>query len=220
MTEKISLMLVDDQPLFRDGMALIIEAIDELFVVGEAGNGQEAIELYAELRPDVVLMDVHMPGVNGIDATRRICVGDRQAKIIILTTFEKDQYIFEGLRAGARGYLLKATNRHKLADAVRTVHQGEVWMDSSTATKIVNEFVSLPSPDSSRNAFEFLKDPLNERELEVLRMMADGLRNREIARHLHLAEGTVKNYVSSILSKLFVQDRTHAVARAKELGLI
>ncbi|MDE0141207.1 MAG: response regulator transcription factor [Caldilineaceae bacterium SB0670_bin_27] len=220
MTEKISLMLVDDQPLFRDGMALIIEAIDELFVVGEAGNGQEAIDLYAELRPDVVLMDVHMPGVNGIDATRRICAGDRQAKIIILTTFEKDQYIFEGLRAGARGYLLKATNRHKLADAVRTVHQGEVWMDSTTATKIVNEFVSLPSPDSSRNASEFLKDPLNERELEVLHMMADGLRNREIARHLHLAEGTVKNYVSSILSKLFVQDRTHAVARAKELGLI
>ena len=219
MTAKISLMLVDDQQLFREGMAVLIDAIDDLRVVAEAGNGQEAVDLYAELRPNVVLMDVQMPGVNGIDATRRICASDRQAKIIILTTFENDEYIFEGLRAGARGYLLKATNSHKLGDAVRTVHRGEVWMDTSAASKLVKEFVSLPSP-SSQDASELLHEPLSERELQILRLMAGGLRNREIARSLHLADGTVKNYISSLLRKLFVQDRTHAVARAKELGLI
>lgn len=220
MTDKISLMLVDDQQLFREGMAVLIDAFEDLNVVGEAGDGQEAIDLYADLQPNVVLMDVQMPGVNGIDATRRICALDRQAKIIILTTFEEDEYIFEGLRAGARGYLLKATNRHKLADAVRSVHRGEVWMDTETTTKVVSEFVRLPPGDSSRDASELLSEPISERELEILRLMAGGLRNRDIARQLHLAEGTVKNYISSLLRKLFVQDRTHAVARAKELGLI
>ena len=220
MNDKISLMLVDDQQLFREGMAVLIDAIDDLIVVGQAGDGQEAIDLYADLQPDVVLMDVQMPGVNGIDATRRICAHDRQAKIIVLTTFENDEYIFEGLRAGARGYLLKATNTHKLANAVCAVHRGEVWMDSETTTKVVSEFVRLPSGDSSRDARELLSEPISERELEILRLMANGLRNRDIARQLHLAEGTVKNYISSLLRKLFVQDRTHAVVRAKELGLI
>ena len=220
MTDKISLLLVDDQQLFREGMAVLIDAIDDLIVVGEAGDGQEAIDLYAELQPNVVLMDVQMPGVNGIDATRRICAHDRHAKIIILTTFENDEYIFEGLRAGARGYVLKATNRHNLADAVRVVHQGEVWMDTAATSKVVGEFLRLPSGNSSRNAAELLDEPISERELEILRLMAGGLRNRDIARQLHLAEGTVKNYVSSLLKKLFVEDRTHAVVRAKELGLI
>lgn len=220
MNDKISLMLVDDQQLFREGMAVLIDAIDDLIVVGEAGDGQEAIDLYADLQPDVVLMDVQMPGVNGIDATRRICAHDRQAKIIILTTFENDEYIFEGFRAGACGYLLKATNTHKLADAVRTAHRGEVWIDSSVASKVVSELVRLPSGHSSQNPSELLGEPISERELEILRLMAGGLRNRDIARQLHLAEGTVKNYISSLLRKLFVQDRTHAVVRAKELGLI
>ena len=220
MTEKISLMLVDDQKLFREAMSLLINAIDDLHMVGDAGDGQEAVDLYVELRPNVVLMDVQMPGVNGIDAIRRICLHDQQAKILILTTFEDDEYILEGLRAGACGYLLKATDRHKLGDAVRTVYRGEVWLDGSVARKLVKEFVRLPSPSSRKDEFKLLIEPLSVRELEILRLMAVGLRNREIAMQLHLAEGTVKNYNSSLLRKLFVEDRTHAVVRGKELGLI
>lgn len=220
MTQEISVMLVDDQQLFREGMALIIDAIDDLILIGEAGNGQEAIDLYAGLQPDVVLMDVQMPVVNGVEAIRRICAQDRNAKIIILSTFGEDEYIFEGLRAGARGYLLKATESAQLSEAVRAVNRGGVWMDVTSTSKLVDEFVRLPPPSLYQNASRFMRDPINERELEILRLMAGGLRNREIARQLHLAEGTVKNYISSLLRKLQVQDRTHAVARAKELGLI
>lgn len=220
MTQKISVMLVDDQPLFREGMALIIDAVDDLILVGEAGDGKEAVDQYSRLQPDVVLMDVRMPEVNGVEATRLICAQDRSARIIILSTFEEDEYIFEGLRAGARGYLLKATDSQRLCEAVRAVNRGGVWMDATTARKLVNEFVRLPSPSLDQDASTTLSEPISERELEILRLMADGHRNRDIARQLHLAEGTVKNYISSLLRKLFVQDRTHAVARAKELGLI
>ncbi|MDE0143399.1 MAG: response regulator transcription factor [Caldilineaceae bacterium] len=220
MTQEISVMLVDDQQLFREGMALLIESIDDMTLIGEAANGQEAIDLYAVLQPDVVLMDVQMPGINGVEAIRRICAQDRSAKIIILSTFGEDEYIFEGLRAGARGYVLKATESRALSDAVRAVNRGGVWMDVTSASKLVDEFIRLPSPSLHQGASGLMSEPINERELEILRLMARGLRNRDIARQLHLAEGTVKNYISSILRKLGVQDRTHAVARAKELGLI
>lgn len=220
MTQEISVMLVDDQQLFREGMALIIESIDDLILIGEAANGQEAIDLYAGLQPDVVLMDVQMPGINGVEAIRRICAQDRNAKIIILSTFGEDEYIFEGLRAGARGYVLKATESRALSDAVRAVNRGGVWMDVTSASKLVDEFIRLPSPSHYQGSSKLMSEPINERELEILRLLARGLRNRDVARQLHLAEGTVKNYISSLLRKLNVQDRTHAVARAKELGLI
>lgn len=218
MSEKIRVMLVDDQQLFREGMAILINATDDLNVVGEAGNGLEAIVLYAELRPDVVLMDVQMPEMNGVEATRRILAMDPQAKILVLTTFDNDEYIFEGMRAGAVGYILKAMSSDELARAVRVAHRGDVWIDVSVARKLVSELARIPL--SSDNDTSSLLEPLNEREQEVLNLIAKGLKNREIATELHLAEGTVKNYVTSLMKKMYVEDRVQVVVRAKMLGLV
>ncbi|MXX27398.1 MAG: response regulator transcription factor [Caldilineaceae bacterium SB0668_bin_21] len=217
MFEKISLLLVDDQELLREGMRIILNLEEDIAVVGEAGNGQEAISLYDELRPDVVLMDVRMPVMDGISAVRYICRRDPEAKIIILTTFDNDEYVFEGIRAGALNYTLKATSSEHLATAVRTAHRGDSWLDVAVARKIINEFVRQPPPayDVSK-----LAEPLSERELEILRLLRSGCRNSEIAEQLHLAEGTVRNYVSALMGKLNVRDRTQAVLRAKELGLV
>lgn len=218
MPEMISLMLVDDQQLLRDGMRTLLELEEDLTVVGEAGNGKEAIDLYPKLQPDVVLMDVQMPEMNGIDATRHIFMQDPQAKIIILTTFDEDEYVFEGIRAGALGYILKAMSGDELARAVRTAHRGDAWLEVSVARKIIDNFTHMPQ--SSDPPVPRLLNPLNERELEVLHLLTQGCRNREIAARLHLAEGTVKNYVSSLMRKLNVQERAQAVLRAKKLGLV
>ena len=217
MFEKISLLLVDDQALMREGMRVILNLEEDMVVVGEAGNGQEAISLYDELRPDVVLMDVQMPVMDGISAVRYICRRDPEAKIIILTTFEKDEYVFEGLRAGALSYTLKATSSEHLATAVRTAYRGDSWLEASVARKIIGEFVRQPPPAHSVSR---LAEPLSERELEVLRLLRNGCRNSEIAEQLHLAEGTVRNYVSTLMGKLNVRDRAQAVLRARELGLV
>lgn len=217
MFEKISLLLVDDQALMREGMRIILNLEEDLVVVGEAGNGQEAISLYDELRPDVVLMDVQMPVMDGISAVRYICRRDPEAKIIILTTFEKDEYVFEGIRAGALSYTLKATSSAHLATAVRTAYRGDSWLDASVARKIIGEFVRQPLPAYSASG---LAEPLSERELEVLGLLRNGCRNSEIAEQLHLAEGTVRNYVSTLMAKLNVRDRAQAVLRARELGLV
>lgn len=218
MSEKIAVMLVDDQELFREGMAILIDATEDLTVAGQAGNGQEAIDLYAELRPDVVLMDVEMPEMNGVEATRRILRQDPQAKILILTTFDNDEYVFEGMRAGAVGYILKAMSSDELARAVRVAHRGNVWIEVSVARKLVEQLtrISLHSSDDASSLIE----PLNEREQEILHLIAQGHRNREIATRLHLAEGTVRNYVSSLMRKMYVEDRVQVVVRAKELGLV
>ena len=220
MSEKISLLLVDDQQLLREGMRLLLGFEEDIVVVGEAGNGQQAVDLYAELRPDVVLMDVQMSEMNGIDATRHICTQDPQAKIIILTTFDDDEYVFEGIRAGARGYLLKAMDSGTLANAVRTTYRGEVWIETSVARKLIDEFIRLPSSPAGDDTSKLLLEPISERELEILRLLTKGCRNRDIARQLYLAEGTVKNYISSLMKKLQVQHRTQAIVRAKELGLV
>ena len=217
MSEKISLLLVDDQQLLREGMRIVLDLEEDLTVIGEAANGQEAIDLYLELRPDVVLMDVQMPVMNGLDAIRRICQQDPQAKILILTTFDKDEYVFEGIRAGALGYMLKAMSRSELAAAVRAAYRGDGWLETSVARKIIDELVGLPPPAGDASS---LIEPLNERELDVLRLLAQGCRNQEIAARLHLAEGTVRNYVSSLMAKLHVSDRTQTVLRAKELRLV
>jgi len=218
MSEKIRVMLVDDQQLFREGMGILIDAIEDLTVAGEAGNGEEAIELYAELRPDVVLMDVQMPAMNGVEATLRILEQDPEAKILILTTFDNDEYVFEGLRAGAVGYILKAMSSDELGRAVRVAHQGNVWIEVSVARKLVGELMRVP-PASTEEASSLI-EPLSEREREILQLMARGARNREIAATLHLAEGTVKNYVSSLMRKMYVEDRVQVVVRAKDLGLV
>ena len=218
MSEKIRVMLVDDQQLFREGMVILIDAIEDLTVAGEAGNGEEAVELYAELRPDVVLMDVQMPEMNGVEATRRILAQDPEAKILILTTFDNDEYVFEGMRAGAVGYILKAMSSDELGRAVRVAHQGNVWIEVSVARKLISELTRVP-PASTEEGSSLI-EPLSEREREILQLMAKGSRNREIATRLHLAEGTVKNYVSSLMRKMYVEDRVQVVVRAKELGLV
>ena len=212
----IRLLLVDDQQLMRDGLRLLLEMEPDMQVVSDAEDGQEALAAYQRTLPDVVLMDIRMPGMDGVEATQRILARWPDARIIILTTFDDDEYVFEGLRAGARGYLLKAVSGDELARAIRTVAAGGALIDPSVTRKVLEAFSRLPRTASPAP----LAEPLTEREMEVLRWMAEGLSNREIAQRLFLAEGTVKNYVSSILAKLDARDRTQAALRARELGLL
>jgi DNA-binding NarL/FixJ family response regulator len=217
MSDKIRLMLVDDQRLMRDGMRTLLELEPDLEVVTEAGNGLEAISHYLEHQPDVVLMDIQMPEMDGVAATRQLVAEHPEALIIILTTFDDDLYIFEGLRAGALGYLLKDVSGKELAEAIRTVHGGGALIEPSVARKMVAEFARLPNNQGEQGE---LLGPLSEREMEILRMMAKGQTNREIAQRLYLAEGTVKNYVSAILNKIGARDRTQAALMAQKLGLL
>lgn len=220
MAETVRVLLVDDQRLMREGLRTLLELEPGLVVAGEAGNGEEALAHYAELRPDVVLMDVRMPVLDGVEATRRLVARHPGARIIILTTFDDDEYIFEGLRAGALGYLLKDVSIQELAEAIRTVVAGGVLIQPSVARKVVAEFARL-RPAAARPAPQTaLPEPLSERESEILRLLAAGLTNREIAERLFLAEGTVKNYVTNILGKIGVRDRTQAALRGRELGLL
>ena len=214
----IRVLLVDDQKLMREGLRVLLEMEPDLEVAGEAEDGEAALAAYAEQQPDVVLMDVRMPGMDGVEATRRLRERWPDARVIILTTFDDDEYVFEGLRAGALGYLLKDVSGHELAEAVRTVVAGGALIEPSVARKVVAEFARLAPP--SRPPDAGLPEPLTEREKEILRLLAQGLTNREIALRLHLAEGTVKNYVTSILGKLGARDRTQAALRARELGLL
>ncbi len=220
MTEPIRILLVDDQRLMREGLRTLLELEPGLAVAGEAANGQEALALYAELKPDVVLMDVRMPVLDGVEATRRLLARDPGAHVIILTTFDDDEYVFEGLRAGAQGYLLKDVSIQELADAIRTVVGGGVLIQPSVARKVVAEFARLRPAAPRPSPTPPLPEPLSEREIEILRLLAAGLTNREIAERLFLAEGTVKNYVTNILGKIGARDRTQAALRARELGLI
>lgn len=218
MADPIWLLLVDDQRLMREGLRTLLELEPGLQVAGEAGNGQEAIDAYAHFLPDVVLMDVRMPVMDGVEATRRLRQRWPAARVIILTTFDDDEYVFDGLRAGALGYLLKDVSIHELADAVHTVMAGGVLIEPSVARKVVAEFarMAVTTPQDGQS----LGEPLSERELEILRLLAQGLTNREIAQRLYLAEGTVKNYVTNILGKIDARDRTQAALRAREMGLL
>lgn len=212
----ITLLLVDDQRLMLDGLRTLLELEDDLVVVAEASNGEEALARYKETQPTVVLMDIRMPGMDGVEATRRLRARHPDARIIILTTFDDDEYVFEGLRAGAVGYLLKAVSGDELAAAIRTVARGGALIDPAVTHKVVTEFARLAAPARS----PALPAPLSQRELEVLQLLAQGLNNRAIAQRLFLAEGTVKNYISTLLHKLDARDRAHAVSLAHELGLI
>jgi DNA-binding NarL/FixJ family response regulator len=189
-----------------------------LEVVGEANNGQEALDLAATLKPNVILMDLRMPVLDGVAATRRLKQTQPECRVIVLTTFDDDEYVFDGLRAGALGYLLKDVSSDKLVEAIRAAARGESFLQPSVAAKVVSEFARLaPQPAASQQA---LVEPLSERELEVLNLVAGGANNKEIATQLFIAEGTVKNHLTNILSKLGVRDRTQATLKAKELGLI
>ncbi len=212
----IRLLLVDDQRLMREGLRTLLELENDFEVVGEAGDGQAALDLYAQLAPDVVLMDIRMPVLNGVEATRRLRERWPEARVIILTTFDDDANVFEGLRAGALGYLLKDVSGSELANAVRTVAGGGALIEPSVARRVFAEFARLAPAAKPAE----LPEPLSERELEVLRLLADGLSNKEIGHKLSLAEGTVKNYVTNVLGKIGARDRTQAALRARELGLI
>ncbi|MCA9970446.1 MAG: response regulator transcription factor [Anaerolineales bacterium] len=219
----IRVLLVDDQPLFREGLHTLLTLHADIAVVGEANDGQEALEQVAALTPDVVLMDVRMPRLDGVAATRILHREHPAVRILMLTTFDDDEYVFEGLRAGAVGYLLKDVSSGKLVEAIRAAAGGQTFLQPSVATKVVAELTRLISSEGSaegETAVSPLLDPLSDRELEILQVLAAGASNREIASRLYITEGTVKNHVSSILSKLGVRDRTQAALRARELGLI
>ena len=218
MSDRIRILLVDDQRLLRDGLRTLFELEPDLDVVGEAGHGREALEAYAALNPDVVLMDVRMPEMDGVEATRRLVDRWPRARVIILTTFDDDEYVIEGLRAGALGYLLKDVSGQELAEAIRQVMRGWALIEPSVARIVLTEFARLAPPTAQARAS--LSEPLSSREQEVVKLLSEGLTNREIAHRLHLAEGTVKNYVTSILGKIDARDRTQAALRARELGLL
>jgi len=214
----IRILIVDDQRILREGLRTLLGLESDFAVVAEAEDGQAALDQYAAHQPDVVLMDIRMPRLDGVEATRRLRERWPDARVIILTTFDDDAYVFDGLRAGALGYLLKDVSGHELADAIRKVAGGGALIEPSVARKVLAEFARLAEP--ARPVNEQLPEPLSERELEILRLLAAGANNRQIASQLFLAEGTVKNYISTILDKLGVQDRTQAALRARELGLL
>lgn len=225
----IRVVLADDQTLVRQGFRLLLEMEPDIQVIGQAGNGREAIQLVKALRPDVVLMDVRMPEMDGVEATRQLSVQAPEVGVIILTTFKEDEIVFEGLKAGARGYLLKDISSDEMAQAVRKVAAGEALIQPSITRKVLAEFsrlaksVDTPASAGSKGNGTIspaLAEPLTGREHEVLRLLARGLSNREIADLLVISEGTVKTHVSNLMAKLMVRDRAQAVLKAQELGLI
>jgi DNA-binding NarL/FixJ family response regulator len=213
--EQTRVLVVDDQALVRGGFAMILEAEPDLAVVGEAVDGVEATRLAAELTPDVVLMDVRMPRMDGIEATRRITAAGR-SRVLVLTTFDLDEYVYDAIRAGASGFLLKDVRPRDLGHAVRTVAAGDSLVAPAVTRRLLDEFVRRPPP--GRRAERLA--PLTERELEVLTLIARGRSNAQIAGHLVLSETTVKTHVTRILTKLGLRDRVQAVVVAYESGLV
>lgn len=216
---EINVLIVDDQRLMREGLATLLALAPDMHIVGQAGDGAEAIRLAKHLRPDVILMDIRMPGTDGVTATQAIRAALPDTQVIILTTFDDDEYVLAGLRAGACGYLLKDMSSERLADAIRAAARGESPLEPAVARKLVNRVAGAAAPAKSSSSAP-LADPLSERENEVLRLIAQGYSNKEIAEALVIAEGTAKNHVSNILSKLNARDRAQAVARGQELGLL
>jgi DNA-binding NarL/FixJ family response regulator len=213
----IKILLADDQALFREALRTLISLQTDFEVVGEAANGAEACAMAQSLSPAVVLMDLQMPVVDGVTATRRLHAEQPQCRVIALTTFDDDEYVFECLRAGAVGYLLKDAPSESLFAAIRAAARGESFLQPSVTTRVLAEFTRLSDPAKPNQAE--LIEPLSERELEILRLVSQGASNREIADKLFITEGTVKNHVSNILGKLDVRDRTQAALKARELGL-
>ncbi|CAM2064692.1 Response regulator transcription factor [Sulfidibacter corallicola] len=217
----IRIVIADDQPLFREGLRTLLSVQGDMEVVGEAANGAEAIELTRELGPDVVLMDLRMPEINGVAATRRIQRECPKSKVLILTTFDDDEFIFDGLRAGAIGYLLKDADSAKLFEAVRAAARGESTLHPLVATKLISEYNRLArGSGSSESENRQAEVSLSQREYEILRELAKGVGNKEIGARLFIAEGTVKNHITNLFAKLGVGSRLAAVTKARELGLI
>jgi DNA-binding NarL/FixJ family response regulator len=216
----IRVLLADDQSLVRMGFRMILEAETDITVVGEAGDGAAAVSMAAALRPDVVLMDVRMPGVDGIDAAAAITAAGEAAKVLILTTYDLDHYVYAGLRAGASGFLLKDAPPADLLAAIRTVADGAAVLAPSTTRRLIDRFVPLlPDPERTTRR-DSLLEALTGREADVFRLLARGQSNREIASELFLSESTIKIHVGHILAKLNLRDRVQAVVLAYESGLI
>lgn len=210
----MKILLCDDQAVIRDGLEMLLQLEKDMQVVGSASDGAEAIELASQNQPDLILMDLKMPGVNGIEATRQIRAKFPDIKILVLTTYDDDEWLFDAIRAGASGYLLKDTPRQKLIEAIRGTVEGKSFLDPIVAGKLMVQVASNQKQPAS-----LLVEKLTDRELEVLRLVAKGFPNSEIAAQLHLSEGTVRNHVSAVLEKLGVSDRTQAAVIAIQHGL-
>jgi DNA-binding NarL/FixJ family response regulator len=211
--EPLRVLIADDHPLFRHGLSTLLSASPDFEVVSEATTGEEVIELAAKLQPDVILMDIQMPGVNGIEATRRILHISPHIRILIVTMFEDDASVFTALQAGARGYVLKDAQKTDMLQAIRAAGRGEAIFSPAIATRLIDYFAVL-RPVAPLQAFP----ELTERERELLNLIAQGHSNTEIATHLVLSPNTVRNYVSNIFSKLQVADRAQAIIRARDAG--
>jgi DNA-binding NarL/FixJ family response regulator len=212
----IRVLIADDQALVRTGFRVILNAEPDLEVVGEAADGRETIEAVRTQRPDVILMDIRMPNLDGIEATRRLAAAAHAPRVLILTTFDLDQYVYEALRAGASGFLLKDASAEELLQAVRVVAAGEALLSPSITRRLIADYARRPPPNERPAAL----DELTPRELEVLRLIARGLSNRDIARKLVLGDATIKTHVARIFAKLDLHDRTQAVVLAYETGLV
>ena len=213
----IRVLIADDQELVRAGFRMILDVEEDIEVVGEAGDGAEAVEAVGQLGPDVVLMDVRMPGTDGIEATRRLTAAGSHARVLMLTTFDADEYVYDAMKAGASGFLLKNAPPAQLVAAVRATAAGEVQVAPAIVRRMVDEFVRRPPPGTARPS---ALDELTPRELDVLKLIARGLSNANIATSLFLSEATVRTHVSRVLAKLQVRDRTQAVVIAYESGLV
>ena len=210
----IRVLVVDDQSMVRAGFRLLLSGEDDIEVVAEASNGLEAVEKAARFHPTVVLMDIRMPQLDGLEATRRILAADSTARILILTTFDLDEYVYEALRAGASGFVLKDDPPEELLTAIRVVADGEALLSPAITKRVIKQFTRIPPPEPPRQL-----DELTERELDVFRLIARGLSNAEIARELYISDTTVKTHITHLLMKLNLRDRVQAVVLAYETGL-
>jgi len=215
--DKVRVLLADDHSLFREGIRSLLEDQDDIEIVGEAEDGLEAIRLATELKPTVILMDINMPVVDGVEATRTILKDDEEAVgIIILTMYPQDEYVFEALKAGAKAYLLKDTRSKRLLEVIRMVHKGHAVIDTDMTTRLLNEFRRLADKEENTPKLQ----PLTDQERRILTLVAGGASNKDIAVDLNLSERTIKNYLSVIFQKLQVNNRTEAAIRAVRDGLV
>jgi DNA-binding NarL/FixJ family response regulator len=217
--KKLRILLTDDQSLFREALRTLLTLQPDFEIVAEAENGERAVALAKVHKPDVILMDLRMPVMGGVEATRRVMAAVPATKVVVLTTFEEDEEIFEAMRAGALGYLLKACSADKLNESVRAAAKGASVLEPAVTARMMAELNRLSAREGKKIS-QTLADPLSERELGVLKLLAAGCSNKEIGAKLSITEGTVKNHMTNVLGKLGVLDRTQAALRARELGLI